>query len=87
MTATKEETALDFLNTTCGEYNIDFRENSITLSYDFVIDTGTNKVIIKIGQKRWNDSDSHSIVTYLESKEEQIHKALLTDQSEILSMK
>ncbi len=87
MSATKQETALDFLNNTCGENNIDFRENTITLSYDFVIDTGTSKVIIKIGQKRWNDSDSRSIVTYLKSKEQQIQKALLTDQSEILPMK
>ncbi len=87
-TTTKEETVLGFLNnTTRNEYNIDFRENLITLSYDFIIDTGIAKVLIKIGQQRWDSSDSNSIVSYLQSKEQQIHKALLTNQSEILSMK
>lgn len=87
-TTTKEKTVLDFLNkTTSSEYNIDFRENSITLSYDFIIDTGDTKVLIKIGQKRWESSDSNSIVSYLQSKEQKIHNALLTNQSEILSMK
>ena len=87
MTATKEETALDFLNKTFSEYSIDFRENAITSSYDFLIDTGTAKIIIKIGEKRWEKSDDISIVSYLESKEQQIHKALLTNESDILSMK
>lgn len=87
-TTTKEETVLGFLNnTTRNEYNIDFRENLITLSYDFIIDTGIAKVLIKIGQQRWDSSDSNSIVSYLQSKEQKIHKALLTNQSEILSMK
>jgi len=88
MATTKEKTVLDFLNkTTCSEYNIDFRENSITLSYDFIIDTGITKVLIKIGEKLWDSSDSSSIVSYLESKEQKIHKALLSNESEILSMK
>jgi len=87
MVATKEKTALDFLNNTCSEYNIDFRENSITLSYDFIIDTRTAKIIIKIGKKRWEDSNNSSIVSYLQSKEQQIHKALLTNENAIISMK
>ena len=84
----KEETVLDFLNKTTGsKYTIDFRENSITLSSDFIIDTGTAKVLIKIGQKRWDSSDSDAIVSYLQSKEHKIQKALLSNESEILSMK
>lgn len=87
-TTTKEETVLNFLNkTTRSEYNIDFRENIITLSYDFIIDTGNAKILIKIGQKRWDDSDSNSIISYLQSKKQKIEKALLTNQSEIISMK
>jgi len=87
MAATKTEVVLDFLNNAYNEYNIDTRENSITLSYDFIIDTGTAKIIMKIGRKRWDDSNNSSIVNYLQSKEQQIHKALLTNQDAILSMK
>lgn len=87
MATTKEETALNFLHKTYTEYHITFRENSITQSYDFIIDTETAKVLIKIEQKRWDNLDSSSIVSYLQSKEQKIHKALLTNESEILSMK
>ena len=87
MAATKEKTVLDFINNTYNEYNIDPRENSITLSYDFIIDTGTAKIIMKIGRKRWDDSNNSSIVDYLKSKEEQIRNALLTNQDAILPMK
>ncbi len=87
MAVTKEETVLDFINNTYNGYNIDPRENSITVSYDFVIDTGTAKIIIKIGRKRWDDSDSSSIVDYLKSKEQQIRNALLANEDAILSMK
>ena len=87
MDATKKETVLDFLNNVYNEYNIDSRKNSITLSYDFIIDTGTAKIIMKIGRKRWDDSNNSSIVDYLKSKEEQIRNALLTNQDAILSMK
>jgi len=87
MAATKEKTVLDFINNTYNEYNIDPRENAITLSYDFIIDTGTAKIIMKIGRKRWDDSNNSSIVDYLKSKEEQIRNALLTNQDAILSMK
>ena len=87
MAATKKETVLDFLNNAYNEYNIDSHENSITLSYDFIIDTGTARIFIKIGQKRWDGSNNSSIVNYLESKEQQIRKALLTNQNAILLMK
>ncbi len=87
MAATKTEIVLDFLNNAFNEYNIDPRENSITLSYDFIINTGTAKIIMKIGRKRWDDSNNTSIVNYLKSKEQQIHKAFLTNQDAILSMK
>jgi hypothetical protein len=87
MAATKEETVLDFINNTYNEYNIDPRENLITLSYDFIINTGTAKIIIKIGRKRWDDSNKDSIVDYLKSKEQQIRDALLTNQDAILPMK
>ena len=87
MAATKTEVVLDFLNNTYNVDNIDPRENSITLSYDFIIDTGTARIIMKIGRKRWEDSDNISIVNYLKSKEQQIHNALLTNQDAILSMK
>ncbi len=86
MDAAKKETVLDFLNTGYNEYNVDYRENSITESYDFVIHTGTSKILLKIGQKRWDDSNSSSIINFLESKEEQIRKVVLDNQDAILRM-
>ena len=50
MSATKKETVLAFLNNAYNEYHIDYRENSITLSYDFVIDTGTARIFQKSGR-------------------------------------
>ncbi|THB81154.1 MAG: hypothetical protein D3926_03545 [Desulfobacteraceae bacterium] len=87
MAATKKETVLDFLNMKYNDYNIDFRENSITSSQDFIIDTGTFTVFIKIGQKRWDASNNVSILDFLESKEKQIHEAVLNNQNAILPMK
>ena len=87
MVATKEETVLDFINNTYNEYNIDSRENSITLSYDFIIDTGTARIFIKIGRKRWDESNNSSIVDFLKSKEQQIRETLLINQNAILPMK
>lgn len=87
MTKTKTEVVLDFLNNTYNEYNIDPRENLITSSYDFIINTGTAKILMKIGRKRWDDSDNNSILEYLKSKEQQIYKALSTNEDAILSMK
>ena len=52
MAETKKETVLNLLNNAYNEYHIDYRENSITESYDFVIDTGTSRIFLKIGQKR-----------------------------------
>lgn len=86
MDATKKETVLDFLNIGYNEYHVDYRENSITESYDFVIHTGTSKILLKIGQKRWDDSNSASIINFLESKEEQIRKIVLYNQDAILRM-
>ena len=86
MAATKKETVLDFLNIGFNEYHVDYRENSITESYDFVIKTGTSRIFLKIGQKRWDDSNSSSIINFLESKEEQIRKAVLDNQDAILRM-
>jgi hypothetical protein len=87
MAATKKETVLDFLNNAYNEYNIDSRENSITLSYDFIIDTGTARIFIKIDRKRWDRSDNSSIVDFLKSKEQQIREALLINQNAILPIK
>jgi hypothetical protein len=86
MAATKKETVMDFFNTDYDEYHVDYRENSITESYDFVINTGTSRIFLKIGQKRWNDSDSSSIINFLESKEEQIGKVVSDNQNAILRM-
>ena len=86
MAATKKETVMDFLSIDYNEYDLDYRENSITESHDFVIDTGTSKIFLKIGQKRWNDSNNASIVDFLESKEEQIQKVVLDNQNAILRM-
>ena len=86
MAATKKETVLDFLNIGFNEYHVDYRENSITESYDFVIKTGTSRIFLKIGQKRWDDSNSSSIVNFLESKEEQIRKVVSDNQDAILRM-
>ncbi len=87
MAATKKQSALAFLNNAYSEHNIIYRENGITLSYDFIVNTGTAKILIKIAQKRWDDSDSTSIVDYLESKDQQISKALLDNEDAILAMK
>jgi hypothetical protein len=86
MAATKKETVLDFFNSGFNEYHVDYRENSITESYDFVIKTGTSRIFLKIGQKRWDDSNSTSIINFLESKEEQIRKVVLDNQDAILRM-
>ena len=86
MAATKKETVLDFFNTGYNEYHCDYRENSITESYDFVIKTGTSRIFLKIGQKRWDDSNSSSIIDFLESKEAQIQKVVLDNQDAILRM-
>jgi hypothetical protein len=86
MAAKKKETVLDFFNTGYNEYHVDYRENSVTESYDFVINTGTSKIFLKIGQKRWDDSDSSSIIDFLESKEEHIRKVVLDNQDAILRM-
>ncbi|MCG8632601.1 MAG: hypothetical protein MI863_02175 [Desulfobacterales bacterium] len=87
MAETKEETVLNFLNSAYDGYEIDPRENAITVSYDFIFDTGTAKIIMKLGRKRWDDSDGTAIVDYLKSKEQQINSALLTNEDAILSMK
>ena len=86
MAATKKETVLDFLNTGYNEYDVDYRENSITESYDFIIRTGKSRIFLKIGQKRWDDSNRSSIINFLESKEEQIRKVVLDNQDAILRM-
>lgn len=87
MAETKKEIVLDFLSNAYTEYDIDYRENSVTSSYDFVIDTGTAIITLKVGEKRWHDSNNTSIVTYLESKGQQVRKALLNNQNDILPMK
>ena len=86
MAETKKETVLNLLSNAYNEYHIDidYRENSITESYDFVIDTGRSRIFLKIGQKRWDDSNSTSILNFLRSKEEQFRKAVLDDQDVIL---
>ena len=86
MAATKKETVLDFFNTGYDEYEIDYRENEVTESYDFVINTGTSRIFVKIGQKRWDDSNNASIIDFLESKEEQIRKVVLDNENAILRM-
>jgi hypothetical protein len=86
MAATKKETVLDFLNTGYDEYHVDYRENSITESYDFIIRTGKSRIFLKIGQKRWDNSNRSSIINFLESKEEQIRKVVLDNQDAILRM-
>ena len=86
MAAKKRETVLDFFNTGYNEYHVDYRENSVTDSYDFVISTGTSRIFIKIGQKRWDNSDRSSIIDFLESKEEQIREVVLDNQNAILRM-
>jgi len=86
MAATKKENVLDFLSTGYNEHDVDYRENSITESYDFIIRTGTSRIFLKIGQKRWDDSDRFSIIDFLESKEEQIRKVVLDNKDAILRM-
>ena len=87
MAATKRKTVLDFLNNAYNDYHIEYRENSITLSCDFVIDTGTARIFLKIGRNRWDDSNNSSILNFLKSKEQQISKAVLENQDAILPMK
>ncbi len=77
---------MEFLKIGYDEYHVDYRENSITESYDFIIHTGTSKILLKIGQNRWDDSNSSSILIFLESKEEQIRKVVLDNQDAILRM-
>jgi hypothetical protein len=86
MAATKRETVLDFFNTGYDEYHVDYRENMITESYDFIINTGSSRIFLKIGQKRWDDSNRSSIMDFLESKEDQIRKVVSENQNAILRM-
>ena len=86
MAATKKETVLDFLNTGYDDCHVDYRENSVTESFDFIIRTGESRIFLKIGQKRWNDSNRSSIIDFLESKEEQIRKVVSDNQDAILRM-
>jgi hypothetical protein len=86
MASTKKETVLNFFNDGYDECHVGYRENSITESYDFVIDTGESKVFVKIGQKRWKDSDKNSIIKFLESKDDQIREVVLENQNAILRM-
>ena len=86
MAATKKETVLDFFNTGYNKYHVDYRENSVTESYDFIIKTGKSRIFLKIGQKRCKDSNRFSIIDFLESKEEQIRKVVLDNQNAILRM-
>ena len=86
MTARKKEIVMDFFNTVYDDYHVDYRENSVTESYDFIIRTGKSRIFLKIGQKRWDDSDRYSIIDFLESKEEQIRKVVLDNQDAILRM-
>jgi hypothetical protein len=86
MAATKRETVLDFFNTGYNEYHVDYRENAITESYDFIISTGTSRIFLKIGQKRWDDSNSSALIDFLESKEDQIRKVVSDNQDAILRM-
>jgi hypothetical protein len=86
MDATKKETVLEFFNNGYDDCEVDYRENSITESYDFIINTGTSRIFLKIGEKRWDDSNRSSIINFLESKEEQIRKAVLDNQDAILRM-
>jgi hypothetical protein len=85
MAATKK-TVMDFFNTGYDEYDVDYRENSITESYDFIISTGASRIFLNIGQKRWEDSDRTSIIDFLEAKEEQSRKVVSDDQNAILRM-
>ena len=84
MAATKRETVLDFFNTGYDEYHVDYRENMITESYDFVINTGSSRIFLKIGQKRWDNSNRSSIIDFLESKEDRIRKVVSENQNAIL---
>ena len=86
MAATKKEAVMDFLNTDYDEYDVDYRENEITESYDFVISTGESRIFLKIGQKRWDGSNRSTIVDFLESKEDQIRKVVSDNQNAILRM-
>jgi len=86
MASTKKETVIDFLNIGYDEYRVEYRENSITESHDFVIDTGTSSIFLKIGQKRWDASNDSSLIDFLESKEEKIRKVVSDNQDAILRM-
>jgi hypothetical protein len=86
MATKKKEKVLDFFSSGFDEYDVDYRENAVTESYDFVIHTGESKIFLKIGQKRWDDSDSSSIIDFLETKEEQIRKVVSDNQDAILRM-
>jgi hypothetical protein len=87
MAATKKETVLAYFNNAYNEYDVESRENSITESYDFIVDTGIARIFIKIGRKRWDKSNNSSIVEFLKSKDQQICKALFINQNAILPIK
>lgn len=86
MTKTKKETVINFLNAGYSDCDIGYRENAITESYDFIINTGTSRIFLKIGQKRWDISNQSSIIDFLDSKKEKISSVVLENQDAILRM-
>lgn len=86
METSKLQTILDYLKKTYDEYDIDSRENPETLSCDFSIDTGTARIILEIRRKLWDNCNNVSIVSYFESQESMIRKALLDNQDVTLPM-
>lgn len=71
-----------YLKDTYKEYNISYRKSpDITGSYDFAIDTGISRIILKISRKIWDDHNSEKTVQHLEGQQIIIRKALLDNQN------
>ncbi len=58
----------------------------ITGSYDFAIDTGTARIILKFGRAFWKDNSSNNIVRYLQNRQTAISKAISANKNKTLQM-
>ena len=81
MSDIKLQTVSKYLAEAFKEHNVSHRESpEITDSYDFAIDTGTARIILKFKRRFWEDNTGESIVHYMQGQHTTIDRALLTNK-------
>ena len=73
----KLQTVSEFLKGIFKEHDVSHRESpEITDSYDFVIDTGTSRIILKFKRHFWEDNTGENIVHHIQRQQTTLDKAL-----------